>query len=208
MPSVGAPFCGFDSRRDRKLTTQPKQILFWGDFHLGELVGDLGGLFGGANSEGFGLDQLLANLQEFQDAAARSAQRMAIETASARSKDDLVEVWVNAQGVVVRVEFNETLLAEATGTESGASVVQAAQAAAAKMRAKTDAFQAGLWQQVSRFGGQPLNEIDEFKAIRPDVPLSEPGSRERRAFAEKLGPETDHPDADPQDWRLTIRDTD
>lgn len=180
------------------------------NFHLGESVGDLGGLFGGANSEGFGLDQLLSNLQEFQGAAARSAQRMAIETADARSKDDLVQVWVNAQGVVVQVEFNETLLAEATGTEAGAAVVQATQAAAAKMRTKTDEFQAGLWQQVARFGGKPLDETDELKAIRPEVPLSEPGSRERRAFAEKLGHETDDDrrDADPQEWRLTIRDTD
>lgn len=177
---------------------------------MGEFVAGFGDLFGGVDSEGLDVDRLLSNLQEFQGAAARSAQRMAIETADGWSKDRLVQVWVNAQGVVVQVEFDDELLAETTGAEAGAAVVQAAQAAAAKMKAKTDAFQAGLWQQVAGLGGQPINEVDELRALRPEVPLSAPGSTERRAVAERLGnaADGDQHDTDPQDWRLTIRDND
>lgn len=158
------------------------------------------------------MDRLLSNLQEFQGAAARSAQRMAIETADGWSTDDLAHVWVNAQGVVVQVEFDETLLAQASGTEVGAAVVQAAQAAAAQMRAKTDAFQAGLWQQVAQFGVPPVTDVEELQPLQPQVPLSAPGSRERRTLAEELDAE-DHqrtaaPAADPPDWQLTIHDND
>lgn len=177
---------------------------------MGEFVSGLDDLFGGVGSDGFDVERLLSNLQEFTGAAAQSAQRMAIETADARSKDDLVRVWVNAQGVVVQVEFDDRLFAEATSAEAGAAVVQAAQAAAAQMRAKTDDFQAGLWQRVAQFGVPPVNEIDEFKAMQPQVPLSAPGSRERSAAADELGTAsgTDGGGADPQDWRLTIRDKD
>lgn len=86
-------------------------------------------------------------------------------------------------------------------------MVQAAQAAAARMRAKTDEFQTGLWQQVAQFGVQPINELDEFKALQPQVPLSAPGSRDRRAATEP-GAGGNHDHIDPQDWRPRIRDTD
>ncbi|OBA78588.1 hypothetical protein A9W99_23240 [Mycobacterium sp. 1164966.3] len=160
----------------------------------------MGEFVDGADSR---VDRLLSDLQRFQGAAARSAQRLALETADAWSDDGLVRVWVNAQGVVVQVEFDDTLLSEMTSADAGAAVVQAAQSAAAKMRAKTDAFQAGLWQQVARFGVQP---VDEFNGMRPEVPLSAPGSRDRRAISETLAAEADRKDA--QDWRLTIRDND
>ncbi|OBK18448.1 YbaB/EbfC family nucleoid-associated protein [Mycobacterium asiaticum] len=175
---------------------------------MGEFVSGVGDLFGGVNSEGLDVDRLLSHLQEFTGAAAQSAQRMAIETADASSKDDLVHVWVNAQGVVVQVEFDDKLFEDATSAEAGAAVLQAAQEAAAKMRAKTNEFQAGLWQQVSQFGVRPIDEIADFKAMRPEVPLSAPGSHERRSAAEQLDrAEQSQPD-DPQDWQLTIRDTD
>ncbi|OBF86678.1 hypothetical protein A5791_20640 [Mycobacterium sp. 852002-51163_SCH5372311] len=151
------------------------------------------------------VDRLLSDLRHFQGAAARSAQRLALETAEAWSDDGLVQVWVNAQGVVVQVEFDDTVLSQTTSADAGAAVVQAAQSAAAKMRAKTDAFQAGLWQQVARFRVQPAEEfVEEFSGMRPEVPLSAPGSRDRRAVTETLDAEADRKDA--QEWRLTIRD--
>ncbi|WP_205873996.1 hypothetical protein [Mycobacterium camsae] len=170
----------------------------------------IGDLFGGVNSEGRDVEQLLSHLQEFTGAAAHSAQQMAIETADAWSKDDLAHVWVNAQGVVIQVEFDDRLFAGATGAEAGAAVVQAAQAAAAEMRVKTDEFQAGLWQRVAQFGGPPINQIDELKAMQPQVPLSGPGSPERRVAVERPRGDlpTGHMEADPHDWQPTIRDTD
>jgi DNA-binding protein YbaB len=172
-------------------------------------VEGLGGLLGGGDPEGFDLDALLSGVHEFQTAVAQSAQRMALETADAWSDGDLVRVWVNAQGVVVQVEFDDRLLADASGPQAAAAVVQAAQAAAAKMRAKTDAFQSGLWQQVSQLGVNPITEFDEFAATQPDVPLSAPGSRERRAIAETLDSrahDDDRGEYASEQWRLTIRD--
>ncbi|OBK48059.1 hypothetical protein A5656_29980 [Mycobacterium gordonae] len=174
---------------------------------MGEFVSGLGDLFGGVGSEGPDLERLLSNLQEFTGAAAQSAQRMAIETADGWSKDDLAHAWVNAQGVVVQVEFDDKLFPAASSAEAAAAVVQAAPAAAARMRAKTDEFQSGLWQQVAQFGVQPINEVDEFKALQPQVPLSAPGSRDRRAATEP-GAGGNHDHIDPQDWRPSIRDTD
>ncbi len=175
---------------------------------MGEAVSGLGDLFGGVSSDGLDVEQLLSHLQEFTGAAAQSAQRMAIETADAWSKDDLAHVWVNAQGVVVQVEFDDRLFPEATGAEAGVAVVQAAQAAAAKMRAKTDEFQTGLWQQVAQFGVRPINEIDEFKAMQPQVPLSGPGSRERRAVADEIGRPPAARESEAEDPWPAIRDTD
>jgi DNA-binding protein YbaB len=173
-------------------------------------VGGFGGLFGGANSDGPDLDRLLSDLQDFQGATARSAQRVALETADAWSDDHLVHVWVNAQGIVVQAEFDDSVFSETTCAEAAAAVVQAAQAAAAKMRAKTDAFQAGLWQQVAQFGVQPTAGAGELEQLRPEVPLSAPGSRERRAVAEALETQRsdDRGDAGPQEWHLKIRDHD
>ncbi|WP_131811314.1 YbaB/EbfC family nucleoid-associated protein [Mycobacterium kubicae] len=173
---------------------------------MGEVVSGFGGVSG--DSGDVDIDQLLSGFDDFRSAVARSAQQMAIETTDAWSKNDLVHVWVNARGVVVQVEFDDTLLADATGTQAGAAVVEAAQLAAAKMRARTDSFQAGLWQQVSQFGVPPLTDVAEFKDLQPEVPLSAPDSRERHAAAAALDPQaTDgFADHDPQDWRLTIRD--
>jgi DNA-binding protein YbaB len=175
---------------------------------MGESVSGLGDLFGGVDPDGLDVEQLRSQLADFTGAAAQSAQRMAIETADAWSKDDLAHVWVNAQGVVIQVEFDDRLFAEATGADAGAAVVQAAQAAAAKMRTKTDEFQAALWQRVSQFGVRPIDEIEEFKAMHPQVPLSGPGSRERRVLAEEPHATFRTAHADPHDWQPTIRDTD
>ncbi|WP_216638167.1 YbaB/EbfC family nucleoid-associated protein [Mycobacterium sp. 1423905.2] len=166
-----------------------------------------GGLSG--DSDDVDIDQLLTGFQDFRSAAARSAQQMAIQTADACSKDRLVHVWVNARGVVVQVEFDDALLAEATGPTVGAAVVEAAQAAAAKMRAKTDSFQAGLWQRVAQLGVSPLQDAAEFEDLQPEVPLSAPDSRERRVVAAALDTQSGADFAeDAQDWQLTIRDKD
>lgn len=153
------------------------------------------------------IDALMSGLQEFRGTVARSAQQMAIETADAWSKDELVHVWVNAQGVMVQAEFDEYLFTKSDSKRVAASIVQATQAAAAKMRAKTNAFQAGLWEKVSQFGARPLDQIDEFKELQPNIPVSAPDSRERRALAESLGDRVaDHPDDDNADpIRPTIR---
>lgn len=175
---------------------------------MGEFVSGLDDLFRGVTPDGLDVESLLSNLQQFTGAAAESAQRMAVQTADAWSKDKLVHVWVNAQGVVVQVEFDDQMLTAATGAEAGAAVVQATQAAAAEMRAKTDEYQAALWQQVAQFGVRPINEIDEFKAMQPQVPLSAPGSRERRgAVAESEHAAGEQETAAPE-WWPAIRDKD
>lgn len=175
---------------------------------MGEFVSGLNDLFRGVKPDGLDVESLLSNLQQFTGAAAQSAQRMAIETADGWSKDDLAHVWVNAQGVVVQVEFDERLFGGATSAEAGAAVVQATQAAAAAMRARTDEYQAALWQQVAQFGVQPINQIDEFKALQPQVPLSAPGSRERRAVADELRRPPGEREPEAQDRWPAIRDTD
>jgi DNA-binding protein YbaB len=154
------------------------------------------------------VDGLLSSLQQFQGAVAESAQRVAIETADAWSRDQLVHVWVNAEGVVVQTEIDESGFAEASASEIAHSVVEAAQAAAAEMRERVEAFQAGVWRQVAKLGvagAGPLTDAAERAHIRPTVPLSGPGSRERREAADALAAAEQH---GRQEWRLTIQDND
>lgn len=167
-------------------------------------------LFGGLDASNVDADELLSRLDKLQGTMARSAQRMALETADAWSRDELVRVWVNAQGVVVQVDIDDDRLANATGAEVSAAMVAAAQAAAATMRAKTQAFQSGLWQQVASFaspGARPVTEIDEFKQMQPTVPLSPPGSPDRKALADALaGEQAERREGESSEWQLSIRD--
>jgi DNA-binding protein YbaB len=160
----------------------------------------------GLNPDHLDLEGLLSGLRQFQGEVAESAQRVAIETADAWSRDNLVHVWVNAQGVVVQTEIDEAGLCEASASEVAKSVVEAAQAAAATMRARVEAFQAGVWQQVAELGVPsvgPLADVAELADIRPTVPLSGPDSRERREVADALAA-AEHDG--PEQWRLTIQD--
>lgn len=159
--------------------------------------------FSGIDPADLDLDGLLSGLETFQRSIADSSQRLAVETADAWSDGDVVHVWVNAQGVVVQVDFDEDLLPTLTAAELGDAVVEATQAAAATMRTKVEAFQAGIWKQVSGLGVGSM--ADELKKLEPAVPLSAPDSPQRRAAAGAPDvPPTDGPDVG--GWRLSVSD--
>ncbi|WP_078328116.1 YbaB/EbfC family nucleoid-associated protein [Mycobacteroides salmoniphilum] len=147
------------------------------------------GLF--QDSDDVDLETIMSDMDKALGAIAESAQRMAIETADARSKDDLVRVWVNAQGIVVKVEVDDEVFAGATSTQVADSMLEATQAAAAKMNDKSKVFQADILKQTSALGaGIPgvgtMGTIDDFAKLQPTVPLSPPNSRERQAMAQQL----------------------
>ncbi|KRQ27777.1 hypothetical protein BKG80_14530 [Mycobacteroides chelonae] len=157
------------------------------------------GLF--QDSDDVDLETIMSDMDKALGAIAESAQRMAIETADARSKDHLVRVWVNAQGIVVQVEVDDEVFAEATSTQVAESMLEATQAAAARMNDKSKIFQADILKQTSALGaGIPgvgaMGTIDDFAKLQPTVPLSPPNSRERQAMAEQLD-DGDGPD-DPE----------
>lgn len=161
------------------------------------------GLFDRAEaSDDLDMDALLAGLQSFHRLAARSAQRIALETADAWSPDDLVHVWVNAQGVVVQTEIDEALFAKSTPAEVAEAMVAAAQTAAAKVRERVAALQASLWQRASELGWPDprlLDGVEELDQLRPAVPLSAPDSPERRTAGRPLAV-----DEHARRWRLTV----
>lgn len=152
-------------------------------------MGMFDGLFQG--SDDVDLETIMSDMDKALGALAESAQRMAIETVDARSKDHLVRVWVNAQGVVVQVEVDEEVFAGATSTQMADSMLEATQAAAAKMNDKSKIFQADILAQTSALGADlpgvgAMGSIDDFAKLQPTVPLSPPNSRERQAMAEQL----------------------
>ncbi|AMU73864.1 YbaB/EbfC family nucleoid-associated protein [Mycobacteroides abscessus] len=160
------------------------------------------------SADGFDIEGMLADLQEFQESVARSTQGMALETADAWSRDEMTHVWVNAQGIVVQVEFDEDLFRSARPSEIAQSIVDASQAAASAVRERVQRFQSDLWKQVADLGGSaigPLTDIEELRSVQPDVPLSPPGSRERERLAEELT-HTSTTDAANEDWDITITD--
>ncbi|TDZ78084.1 hypothetical protein DE4585_03920 [Mycobacteroides salmoniphilum] len=163
-------------------------------------MGMFDGLF--QDSDDVDLDTIMSDMDKALGALAESAQRMAIETADARSKDHLVRVWVNAQGVVVQVEVDDEVFADATSTQVASSMLEATHAAAAKMNDKSKAFQADILKETSALGaGLPgvgaMGAIDDFAKLQPTVPLSPPDSRERQAMAEQLdhGDGSDEPES-------------
>ena len=169
----------------------------------------LGDLFGASAGGGADIEDMLAGLQKMQQDMANSAQRMAIETAEARSGDRLVRIWVNAQGTVIKAEIDDSQFSGATAEQVAAAVVEAAQAAAGQMHARTQAFQADLWKQVGNLAAPeaaPITEIDEFARLQPTVPLSPPGSRERRLLEERNRDAEPQADDDAEQWAPTVRD--
>lgn len=142
-----------------------------------------------SHGDAFNLDELLSNVQKFQQSVAGSSQRLALEVADAWSKDDLVRVWVNAQGLVIQAEVDETEFRSATAESVSAAFVEAAQAAANKIGQKREAFQAELRQRLSELAPNALPnlaEIEELRAVQPTVPTSAPGSKERQQLATAL----------------------
>ncbi|QLL06008.1 YbaB/EbfC family nucleoid-associated protein [Mycobacterium vicinigordonae] len=178
----------------------------------GAVMGLFDGIFDGEATGDPEIDEMLSGLQKLQSAAAESAQRIAIETADATSPNGLARVWVNAQGVVIQAEFDERRFPEATAAEVADAVVRAAQAAAAKVHEKTEALQAGLFQQASALGAfgssdlRPLDELQQYKQLHPTVSLSAPDSRERRAARAELDAEPDAAGRDDGEWHFTIAD--
>ncbi|MBN3459627.1 YbaB/EbfC family nucleoid-associated protein [Mycobacterium sp. DSM 3803] len=161
----------------------------------------------------FDLEGLLASVQQFQRDIAGSSQRLALEVADAWSKDGLVRVWVNAQGVVIQVDVDDAAFSSATSETIGAAFVEAAQAAATKMRDKVAAFQAGLRQQLSALapsGSPALQDIEELRSAQPVVPTSAPESKERRQQAAAIAesepkPMSPEPDEGSDGWDFTLR---
>ncbi|OHV04671.1 Nucleoid-associated protein YbaB [Mycobacterium talmoniae] len=133
-------------------------------------------------------------------------QQFVLQTADARSRDKLVRVWVNAQGVPVQVQIDEELFAESTNTQVAASMLEAAQAAAAIMQRRTETFSAELQRKVAlepMFAQDSIAHLDVFEELQQKVPLSPPDSPERH-------PDTDSParpgDDDTGEWRVRIFD--
>lgn len=166
-------------------------------------------LFGSSAGGGRDVEDMLAEVQKMQQDMAQSAQRMAVETTDARSEDQLVRIWVNAQGTVIKAELDASQLADASAEQVAAAVVEAAQAAAGQMHQKTQAYQAELWKQVGNLAapdGAPITGIDEFAALQPTVPLSPPGSRERQLLEERNQGQSVHESEDSEHWTPTVRD--
>ncbi|SUA31526.1 Uncharacterised BCR, YbaB family COG0718 [Mycolicibacterium fortuitum] len=147
-----------------------------------------------SHRDAFNLDELLSNVQKFQQSVAGSSQRLALEVVDAWSKDDLVRVWVNAQGLVIQAEVDETEFRSATPESLSAAFVEASHTAANKMRQKTEAFQAELRQKLSALAPNALPDladIEELRSVQPTVPTSPPGSKERKQLATALSDDAD-----------------
>jgi DNA-binding protein YbaB len=132
---------------------------------------------------GFDLEELLESVQKFQQDVAGSTQRLAVEVADAWSKDHLVHVWVNAQGIVIDAQLDDTEFSSATAESVAEAMVQAAQAAAATMREKVAAFQADLQQRLAGLApaaATGLPDVAALRSVQPAIPTSPPGARDRQ----------------------------
>ena len=160
-------------------------------------------------ADGFDLDALLENVQRFQQDVAGSTQQLAVQVCDAWSKDHLVRVWVNAQGVVIDAHVDEAELSAATAEDLAAAMVDAAQAAATKMQQKVAAFQADLRQRLaglSPLAASALTANPDLGSVQPHIPTSPPGARDRQHKASST-PETgggEHT-GEQDGWDVTLR---
>jgi DNA-binding protein YbaB len=105
------------------------------------------------------VDTMLANLER-QTAELKQAQAEALaKTGRATSQDGLVEVTVNAGGIVTDVKFAPAAFERSTPEKLARSVVQTIQQAALSAREQADAalapFQEGLPDLPDMFPGAP-----------------------------------------------------
>ena len=153
-----------------------------------------------------GLEKALGGLVQ-------STQRFALETAEGRSRDRSVRVWVNAQNMVVQVEFDDDVFTDSTPAELQTAIVEAAQAAGANMQEKADAFQVVARRQAAEQLGIDEESPAEFGVLaklRPTAPLTPPNSPERRTTQPTVDRSRDRPHVSSDDelgeWRLRITD--
>ncbi|PRY43326.1 YbaB/EbfC family nucleoid-associated protein [Umezawaea tangerina] len=122
------------------------------------------------------VDSMLANLER-QTSALRDAQAEAVsKTGSATSQDGLVQVVVNAAGIVTDVKFAPAAFERSTPDKLAQSVVRVVQAAAADARRQADAAMAPFQQNVpdlpDLFPGAP--SLKDLVPTPPAVPVAPP----------------------------------
>lgn len=125
------------------------------------------------------VDSMLANLER-QTADLKQAQAEALaKTGRATSQDGLVEVTVNAGGIVTDVKFAPAAFDRTTPEKLGRSVVQTIQQAALSAREQADAalapFQEGLPDLPDLFPGMP--SLKDLIPQPPPVVQQQPRQR-------------------------------
>ncbi|MFS8101228.1 YbaB/EbfC family nucleoid-associated protein [Lentzea alba] len=124
------------------------------------------------------VDTMLANLER-QTAQLKEAQAEAMsKTGRATSQDGLVEVTVNAGGIVTGVAFAPAAFERSTPEKLGQSVVATIQKAALNAREQADAvlahYQEGIPDLPDLFPGMP--SLKDLIPTPPPVPQSQPQS--------------------------------
>ena len=125
------------------------------------------------------VDSMLANLER-QTAQLKQAQAEAMsKTGRATSQDGLVEVTVNAGGIVTGVTFAPSAFERSTPEKLGQSVVATIQRAALNAREQADAvlapYQEGIPDLPDLFPGMPsLKDLIPTPPPVPQPPRSQP----------------------------------
>jgi DNA-binding protein YbaB len=122
------------------------------------------------------VDSMLANLER-QTAQLKEAQAEAMaKVGRATSQDGLVEVTVNAGGIVTAVTFAPAAFDRSTPEKLGQSVVATIQKAALSAREQADAalapYQEGIPDLPDLFPGMP--SLKDLIPTPPPVPQSQP----------------------------------
>ncbi|MBT0567149.1 YbaB/EbfC family nucleoid-associated protein [Williamsia sp. CHRR-6] len=130
-----------------------------------------------------GLDALGGQVTAMlQRVTALRAQALAL-TASARSYDRLVEVWVNANGVVIQVDIDRDAYSELSPEALGSRIAETAQQAAREVQAQVNEKLAAIEEATGMANiRQKLAGIPELAGLAGQAvaSMAGPQSEERR----------------------------
>ncbi|MFE4455819.1 YbaB/EbfC family nucleoid-associated protein [Nocardia tengchongensis] len=135
----------------------------------------------------------LAEMVQGSFAALARAQRdRARLTASARAGGRRVTVTVNADGVVIKIEFSDDI-DELTYSEIAAAVTSAAQEAAVEVKQKSQEILAELQAEKAKIPALSevfplMPDIQAMMPTPPEVSMAPPNAAERRAPDADAGP--------------------
>ncbi|MGZ8178589.1 YbaB/EbfC family nucleoid-associated protein [Williamsia sp. SKLECPSW1] len=105
------------------------------------------------------------------DAIARTRDAAARLTASASSRDGMVEVWVNASGTVIRLDLDDDAFREYTPETLSAEIVEVTQQAARSVRHLVETKTAEIREMASSAFGSDSGPVDipELEDLRRAV---------------------------------------
>ena len=125
------------------------------------------------------MGEIRDSVERFRSETTQISERLRALTADAWSRDEVVRVWVNARGVVIKTHIDSAALDGVEADQLAGSITEATQKAARIVYAKAQKLQDSLWEHAAKDGPR-IDGLEQFRTIEPEVSMAPPDASERR----------------------------